>query len=701
MKLFKKRVLISDLCEVLDHYMPKNHVEMVYQAYIMAATAHDGQFRKSGEAYVFHPINVAMILAELQLDYACIVAALLHDCIEDTTLTQEEISIDFGEEVANIVEGVSKITGLRFNSITDKQAQNFRKLILAMTSDMRVMVIKLADRLHNMRTLDSMDEEKRVRIAKETYEIHAPIARRLGLNSIRTELDNLCFKYLHPFRYKIITSKINKQKGSKRKLIRHIEKEINNRFINEGMAEVEVTGRRKQPSSIYNKMKLKGVKFSQVLDMFAFRVIVSDVSMCYQALGIVHNLYKPLPGKFKDYIALPKSNGYQSLHTVLFGPDKILIEVQVRSQDMHFISEYGIAAHWHYKNTPGGTPELAANWLGSLLDIQKKSGTSVDFLEETKTDLFPSEVFVFTPVGDIIQLPYKSTVIDFAYAVHTDIGNRTVKAKIDQASVPLSTEIRSGNTIEIITSKKAKPHSSWLQTAVTAKAKSAIKTQLKKESSSELMQLGDYLLSNALTYQGLNYKDINKDTWRKCLSDLRCDSKSDLYMKIGLSEILISVVLNKLQDDKDEKVIEKIHINKTRGKAISFAHCCYPIPGDRVAAILTTSKGLVVHKFECKNLQREKSKNIQWLEVDWDADKSEEFEATVIVKVNNRRGALASIANVLAKMGINIENLDIEEQKNSMKALNFIITVSDTKKLTEVFSKLEKFEFVRSVSRSK
>jgi len=701
MKLFKKRVLISDLCEVLDHYMPKNHVEMVYQAYIMAATAHDGQFRKSGEAYVFHPINVAMILAELQLDYACIVAALLHDCIEDTTLTQEEISIDFGEEVANIVEGVSKITGLRFNSITDKQAQNFRKLILAMTSDMRVMVIKLADRLHNMRTLDSMDEEKRVRIAKETYEIHAPIARRLGLNSIRTELDNLCFKYLHPFRYKIITSKINKQKGSKRKLIRHIEKEINNRFINEGMAEVEVTGRRKQPSSIYNKMKLKGVKFSQVLDMFAFRVIVSDVSMCYQALGIVHNLYKPLPGKFKDYIALPKSNGYQSLHTVLFGPDKILIEVQVRSQDMHFISEYGIAAHWHYKNTPGGTPELAANWLGSLLDIQKKSGTSVDFLEETKTDLFPSEVFVFTPVGDIIQLPYKSTVIDFAYAVHTDIGNRTVKAKIDQASVPLSTEIRSGNTIEIITSKKAKPHSSWLQTAITAKAKSAIKAQLKKESSSELMQLGDYLLSNALTYQGLNYKDINKDTWRKCLSDLRCDSKSDLYMKIGLSEILISVVLNKLQDDKDEKVIEKIHINKTRGKAISFAHCCYPIPGDRVAAILTTSKGLVVHKFECKNLQREKSKNIQWLEVDWDADKSEEFEATVIVKVNNRRGALASIANVLAKMGINIENLDIEEQKNSMKALNFIITVSDTKKLTEVFSKLEKFEFVRSVSRSK
>jgi len=700
MKLFEKRILISDLCNVLDSYMPNNEVEIVYQAYMVAASAHDGQYRKSGEAYVFHPINVAMILAELQLDYACIVAALLHDCIEDTTLTQDEISKDFGNDVANIVEGVSKITGLKFNSVTDKQAQNFRKLILAMTSDMRVMVIKLADRLHNMRTLDSMPKEKQLRIAKETYEIHAPLSRRLGLNSIRTELDNLCFKYIHPFKYKVITNKIRRQKGSKRKLIKHIEKSIKKRFINDGLSNIEVSGRRKQPSSIYNKMKLKGLKFSQVLDMFAFRVIVKDVSQCYQALGIVHNLYKPLPGKFKDYIALPKSNGYQSLHTVLFGPDKVLIEVQVRSIDMHFISEYGIAAHWHYKNQKGDTPELAANWLGSLLDIQKKSGTSVDFLEQTKTDLFPSEVFVFTPKGEIIQLPYKSTVVDFAYAVHTSVGNHTVKAKVDQSNVPLSTEIRSGQTIEIITSKKAKPHSSWLQTVVTAKAKSSIKAQLKKDSASELMQLGDYLLNNALSYQGVDENKITKDVWRKCLVDLKCGSKSELYMKIGLSEILISVVLNKLQSG-DKKIVEKIHINKTRGKAISFAHCCYPIPGDRVAAILTTSKGLVVHRFECKNLQRDKGKNAQWLEVDWNADSSEEFETTVIIKVDNRRGALASIANVVANMGINIENLDIEEQNNSMKSLNFVVTVSNIIKLDKVFLELQKFDFVRSVERSK
>jgi len=438
MSLFEKRTLISDLCEVLDTYMPKEQVEKVYQAYIMAATAHDGQYRHSGEAYVFHPISVAMILAELKLDYYCITAALLHDCIEDTLLTQEEIALDFGDEVAHIVEGVSKLTGLEFHSNVDKQAQNFRKLFLAMSTDMRVMVIKLADRLHNMRTLKSMRRDKQLRIAKETADIHAPIARRLGLNSIRVELDNLCFEVIHPYRYKVLTHQIKKQCGNRKKVINHIQDEIHNRLKQEGLTEVEISGRRKQPCSIYKKMKVKHLKFSQVLDMYAFRVVVNDASQCYQALGIVHNLYKPLPGKFKDYVALPKSNGYQSLHTVLFGPNKIFIEVQIRSEEMHFISEYGIAAHWHYKSDASKVSNLAGanNWLGSLLDIQQNSGTSIEFLEETKTDLFPSEVFVFTPQGDIIQLPYKSTVLDFAYAVHTNIGNHMVRAKVDQIAPP-------------------------------------------------------------------------------------------------------------------------------------------------------------------------------------------------------------------------------------------------------------------------
>ncbi len=534
MSLFEKRILISELCEVLDTYMPKDQVESVYRAYIVAATAHDGQYRRSGEAYVFHPINVAMILAELKLDYYCIAAALLHDCIEDTSLTQEDIVQDFGKEVAHIVQGVSKLTGLEFHTTTDKQAQNFRKLFLAMSTDMRVMMIKLADRLHNMRTLKSMSRDKQLRIAKETSEIHAPIARRLGLNSIRVELDNLCFAIMQPFRHKVLMEQIKKQCGNRKKIIQNIQRDIETRLKQEGLEKVRITGRRKQPCSIYNKMKIKQLKFSQVLDMYAFRVIVDDVAQCYQALGIIHNLYKPLPGKFKDYVALPKSNGYQSLHTVLFGPNKIFIEVQIRSEDMHFISEYGIAAHWHYKSDNANSAELASNWLGSLLAIQQNSGTSVEFLEETKTDLFPSEVFVFTPKGEIIQLPYRSTVLDFAYAIHTNVGNRTLKAKVNQVNASISTELKSGQTIEIITDKGAKPHPSWLQIVVTAKAKSSIKTNLKEESTSELMQLGEYLLINALNYQGSN-ASIDEDKWQTCLDDLKCDSKSDLYMKIGLS----------------------------------------------------------------------------------------------------------------------------------------------------------------------
>jgi GTP pyrophosphokinase len=667
----------------------------------MAATAHDGQYRHSGEAYVFHPISVAMILAELKLDYYCITAALLHDCIEDTLLTQEEIALDFGDEVAHIVEGVSKLTGLEFHSNIDKQAQNFRKLFLAMSTDMRVMVIKLADRLHNMRTLKSMRRDKQLRIAKETADIHAPIARRLGLNSIRVELDNLCFEVIHPYRYKVLTHQIKKQCGNRKKVINHIQDEIHNRLKQEGLTEVEISGRRKQPCSIYKKMKVKHLKFSQVLDMYAFRVVVNDASQCYQALGIVHNLYKPLPGKFKDYVALPKSNGYQSLHTVLFGPNKIFIEVQIRSEEMHFISEYGIAAHWHYKSDTSKVSNLAGanNWLGSLLDIQQNSGTSIEFLEETKTDLFPSEVFVFTPQGDIIQLPYKSTVLDFAYAVHTNIGNHMVRAKVDQIASSISSELKSGQTIEIITNKKAKPKPSWLQIGITAKAKSSIKLQLKSESTSELIQLGEYLLNNALDYQNIDTKNITEQTWEACLKDLKCDSTSDLYMKIGLSEVLISVVLNKLQGENKNSLVKNIIIKGTQGKSISFAHCCYPIPGDKVAGVLTSTKGLVMHRIECGNLIHAKQKNEQWLDIDWQADENEIFETLIKVQVENRRGMLASIANSIAKLGVNIEHLDIEEQDHSMKALNLVIGVQNFEKLDEILYEIKSLEFVRGVER--
>lgn len=693
------RILISDLCEVLELYMPKSQVEGVYQAYVMAATAHDGQYRKSGEAYVFHPLSVAMILAELQLDYYCIVAALLHDCIEDTSVTYEEIKYDFGYEIAHIVEGVSKLTGLEFHTTVDKQAQNFRKLFLAMSDDMRVMVIKLADRLHNMRTLGSMRRDKQLRIAKETVEIHAPIARRLGLNSIRVELDNLCFAIIHPFRHKVLVSQIKKQCGNRAKVIKHIQEQLDNRLVQEGLSEVEIDGRRKQPCSIYKKMKNKQLKFNQVLDMYAFRVIVKDVAQCYQALGIIHNLYKPLPGKFKDYVALPKSNGYQSLHTILFGPNKIFIEVQIRSEDMHFVSEYGIAAHWHYKSDSDNDSELANNWLGSLLDIQQNSGTSVEFLEETKNDLFPSEVFVFTPGGDIMQLPYRSTVLDFAYMVHTNIGHKTIKAKIDQVSAPISTRLHSGQTVEVITDEQAKPHPSWLQMAVTAKAKSAIKAYLKSQSASELIQLGEYLLSNALDYLTIDMVSISAEKWQTCLDELGCDSLEELHLGIGLSEILVSVVLNKLQYDNDKYAVQNIRISSTRDKAISFAHCCYPIPGDKVSGILTTSKGLVMHRSDCANLVRLKSKQAQWLSIDWQSDESESFDVKVAVDVDNQRGTLASIANMVSKLESNIEHIEVQEKDNSIKSLDLVISVVDSKHLYEITQSLKTLKFIQSVRR--
>lgn len=698
MALPEKRILISDLCETLDTYMPKTQVEGVYQAYMLAATAHDGQYRQSGEAYVFHPINVAMILADLELDYHCIVAAMLHDCIEDTRLTRKDIVQSFGEEVAHIVDGVSKLTGLEFHSNIEEQAQNFRKLFLAMATDMRVIMIKLADRLHNMRTLQSMRREKQRRIAKETAEIHAPIARRLGLNSINKELEALCFEYLHPYRYQVLKRGINKRYGNLKSIIEKIQDEIRIRLGQEGLKDVETSGRRKTSSSIYKKMKNDYLKFSEVFDMYAFRVIVDDVPQCYQALGIIHNLYKPVPGKFKDYIALPKINGYQSLHTVLFGPNKIYIEVQVRTKEMHFISEYGIAAHWHYKSKTVNSSELANNWIGSLLDIQKNSGTSIEFLEGTKADLFLSEVFVFTPKGQIIQLPYKSTVLDFAYAIHTNVGNKAFKAKVNQINTAFDTELKSGQTIEIMTDKNAKPHPSWLKIVITAKAKSSIKDNLQKKSVTELMRLGEHLLTNALAYQG-DGSAISEEKWQTGLKNLKCDSKEDLYMKIALSEILVSFALNKIQDKKDDKLNNRVVIKSTKDNSINCAHCCYPIPGDQVAGILTNSKGLVLHQSDCGNLIHAKQKNEQWLKVDWQADKNEEFEVLIRVQIENRRGMLASIVSAISEANVDIEHLEAEENNGSMRALKLLIRVSGLLQLDEVMYGIKSLELVHSVAR--
>ena len=696
--LFQKHTKIDDLCLVLNSYLPHSEVELVKLAYRMANKAHSGQFRKSGEPYIHHPLSVALILADLKLDYFCIVAAILHDCIEDTAITKEDVQAQFGEQVAHIVEGVSKLTSLEFTSSSQKQAENFQKLILAMSKDMRVMVIKLADRLHNMRTLDSMSDEKKLQKAKETYELHAPIARRLGLHSIRVELDDLCFKTLHPRKHLIIKKKISKQYGNQKKTINLIKTEIEHRLKFEGIS-ASIEGRQKQPSSVYNKMKFKSRKFSEVLDMHAFRIVVENTNTCYQVLGHIHSLYKPIPLKFKDYISAPKPNGYQSIHTVVLGPRKMFIEVQIRSQEMEFISEYGIAAHWHYKNTDKPTDKLARNWIGSLLDIQQNTDTSADFLENTKADLFFDEVFVFTPAGKIIQLPLRATVLDFAYAVHTNIGKRAQKATINGVEAELSTELKSGQTVEIITSRFVKPKPSWLDFVVTSKAKTSIKANLKDNSKTELARLGKLLISDALKYQKIKINDVPIDKWNKCLKELNCFDFQDLYIKVGLSEIFVAVVINKLLQDINNETINTISISKTKGMAINFAHCCYPIPGDEVTGVLTRQKGLVMHRSICSNLEHIKEKNAQWMEIEWSSDEDELFEVAISALVENRSGRLAAIANTIANLGVNIENIEQKESQNSTRLFHIVVIIKNIVQLNDVLEKLNKLPHLVSAER--
>jgi GTP pyrophosphokinase len=567
-----------------------------------------------------------------------------------------------------------------------------------MSKDMRVMIIKLADRLHNMRTIGSMSEEKRIQKAKETSELHAPIARRLGLHSIGVELDDLCFQTLHPRKHLIIKRKINKQYGNQKKTINLIKSEIENRLKFEQI-NATVEGRQKQPSSIYNKMKIKSRKFSEVLDMHAFRVVVENTNACYQALGHIHSLYKPIPLKFKDYISAPKPNGYQSLHTVLIGPRKMFIEVQIRSQEMDFISEYGIAAHWHYKNTDEPSKKLARNWMGSLLDIQQNTDTSVDFLENTKSDLFSDEVFVFTPGGKIIQLPLRSTVLDFAYAVHTNIGKKAQKATVNGNEVELSTRLKSGQTVEIITGRFVKPKPSWLDIVVTSKAKTAIKAHLKDNSKVELARLGKLLIADALKFQNIKINDVPLDKWNKCFKELNCIDFEDLYIRVGLSEIFVAVVVNKLLQDINNETINTLSISQTKGMAINFAHCCYPIPGDSVTGVLTSQKGLVFHRSNCSNLEHIKEKNAQWMEVDWKSDGNEQFEVAISCLVENRSGRLAAIANTLANLSVNIENIEQQQRPGSDRLFYITLMVTNIIELNNVLDKLNKLPHLISAGR--
>lgn len=688
----------STLCDKISAYMSKPDVEKVYQAYLLALKAHDGQMRQSGDAYISHPVEVASILADLRLDVASICSALLHDCIEDTRLSKEEIEQTFGQEVAHIVDGVTKLDNLSHFSTTEQQAENFRKLFLAMSSDIRVILIKLSDRLHNMRTIDVMPYKTQRRIARETLELHAPIAHRIGLNRFKSELEELAFKTLYPYRYRVISNHIAKKIGNQEEFVATMRTSIKTRLKEDNVV-AKISGRMKDSYSIFSKMRTNRLRLKDVFDVYAFRLIVPKAEDCYLALGSVHNLYKPLPGRFKDYIALPKENGYQALHTVLFAPNGILVEIQIRSKAMDFVAERGIAAHWRYKKDDTNPNEIKP-WISTLMEIGKNTPASLDFLEAVKNNLTPNEIFVFTPSGDIIQLPYQSTVIDFAYAVHTDIGNHCMGTKIDKRASALNTVLKSGQTITIKTHKNSLPKPEWLDFVMTVKARLAIKAELKKHSETKLVQLGRHLLDNILLNEGFNRFDLNPKDWQNCLDYLSCQDDNDLFLKIALGEILIPVVTSILVGEDCSNTISTMNIKNMQHLAMSFANCCHPIPGDKIMGVMTSGKGVVIHRQNCYNTDYVKNHHPQWINLDWGTEEKDAIYTTVIVaKVQNRRGVLANIMTAIATLNINVEDLSIQEKSNIMRALSITLSITHRTQLERVFVALKKVDYVKSVSR--
>ena len=688
------RFLISDLCALLETYLKPKQVKNIYRAYLFSASAHEGQTRLTGEPYIYHPLAVAKVLAELHMDVQTIAAAILHDVIEDTETAKEQITQEFGNEVAELVDGVSKLSNLEFESKIEAQAENFRKMMLAMVKDVRVIIIKLADRLHNMRTLSVMAQDKRRRIARETLDIYAPIALRLGMHELRIELEKLSFKTLWPRRYEVLKEAIKRTNVNRKVLLQEVEKNICERLEQANIVS-RIYGREKNIYSIYRKMKEKRLQFSEVFDVFAFRIVVKDVDTCYRVIGVIHSLYKPVPEKFKDYIAIPKKNAYQSLHTILFGPKGIPIEVQIRSEEMDQVAQSGIAAHWMYK---GGENDYAApqartrEWLNTVSEMQHRSGSSLEFLESVKVDLFRDEIYVFTPVGDIMELPINATAVDFAYAVHSDIGNQCVAVKIDRRLEPLSTVLVNGQTVEIITAPSGRPNPAWLSFIVTAKARSNIRSYLKNLQRGEAGELGQRLLNQALSAYGKNWDDINNRDLANLLEELQLESAEQLFQEIGLGNRMAPFVAKhlvtlrgrwiKLRRKSESK--HPIAIKGTEGMVVSYGKCCHPIPGDSIIGIMTAGRGLVVHYVKCRNIRREKHSRDKWINVYWASNPGGEFTAEISIKTANERGVLAVVAAKISDQDSNIENIVFEERYGATTTITVLLTVKDRDHLAQI-----------------
>ncbi|SFU59990.1 bifunctional GTP diphosphokinase/guanosine-3',5'-bis pyrophosphate 3'-pyrophosphohydrolase [Xenorhabdus koppenhoeferi] len=701
--------LFESLNQLVLKYLPEDQIDLLKQAYVVARDAHEGQTRSSGEPYITHPVAVSCILAEMRLDHETLMAALLHDVIEDTPATFQDIEQLFGTVVAGLVEGVSKLDKLNFRDKKEAQAENFRKMIMAMVQDIRVILIKLADRTHNMRTLGSLRPDKRRRIARETLEIYSPLAHRLGIHHLKTELEELGFEALYPNRYRVIKEVVKAARGNRKEMIQKILSEIEGRLADAGI-QCTVSGREKHLYSIYRKMHLKEQRFHSIMDIYAFRVIVNNLDTCYRVLGQMHSLYKPRPGRVKDYIAIPKANGYQSLHTSLIGPHGVPVEVQIRTEDMDQMAEMGVAAHWAYKEQgeSGTTAQVRAQrWMQSLLELQQSAGSSFEFIESVKSDLFPDEIYVFTPEGRIVELPAGATPVDFAYAVHTDIGHACVGARVDRLPYPLSQTLSSGQTVEIITAPGARPNAAWLNFVVSSKARAKIRQLLKNLKRDDSIGLGRRLLNHALG-NGTKVIDIPQENIDKELARMKLATLDDLLAEIGLGNAMSVVVARNLLLGAAEKTpngsgnsTRKLPIKGADGILITFAKCCRPIPGDPIISHISPGKGLVIHHESCRNIRGYQKEPEKFMPVEWDKDINSDFIAEIKVDMFNHQGALANLTAAINDANSSIQSMNTEEKDGRVYCAFIRLTTKDRIQLANIMRKIRVMPDVMRVSRNR
>lgn len=699
--------MFSDLKQELQTYLSPEQIKQVYNAYQFAAKAHSGQKRHSGDPYISHPIAVAKILAQMRMDVQTIIVAILHDIIEDTPIEKTVLTTTFGSEIAELVDGMSKLTQIQFQSRAEAQAENFRKMLLAMAKDIRVIIIKLADRLHNMRTLSAVPIEKRHRIAKETLDIYAPIAQRLGMHIVRIELEDLCFLNLYPWRYRILQEAVQKNRRKHKASIHKIELALKECLDKHHLPFQTIWHKKKHLHQIYKKMRENHLAFNEIIDIPIFCIIVDNIDSCYRVLGAVHNLYKPLPDHFHDYIALPKANGYQALHTTLFGPAATSIHIQIRTTTMDNGADHGIVSYWLEEKTKANElrPHLQAReWLKRLLDIQQTTPSSLEFMETVKIDLFPTDIYIFTPKGDIIELPHKATLIDFAYAIHSDIGNHCIAARIDKHLVPLSTHLQSGQTVEIITDSKTFPDSRWLEFVATGRARSHIRQFFKNKQHNEAVQLGQRLLDNNLTPLGQDGPHINSKNLHKTLQKFQYDSLEDLLEAIGLGYIhpaLVAYSLYGLKPNFNSQINPlPLFLKNADNGLIKFSECCRPIPGDEIIGLLNAGHGLTVHLQRCKYAVRLIKKNPERaISIQWEKQTNGFFKTDIYIETINQHGVLALLTYNIAKADANIENIKVESRDRKHSIIHFTLSVLNRKHLAKVIRFLRTIQYIVKITR--